>query len=98
MENERADAGRDGRTPVSRDQIRRRERGEGKYHFSCSADHEQEWQPSPVDPYSAESADNTFIIPSENPEREKPQANLIFLEFFLYQIGKYIATNYISRY
>ena len=39
--------------PVSQDQILRRERGQGNIHFSCSADHEQDWQPYPVDPYSA---------------------------------------------
>ena len=39
---------------VSRNQIRRRERGKGKYPFSpCSADRKQVWQPYPVDPYSA---------------------------------------------
>ena len=38
--------------PVSRDQILRRERGQRNIHFSCSADHEQDWQPYPVDPYS----------------------------------------------
>ena len=32
--------------PVSRDQILRRERGERNIHFACSADHEQDWQPS----------------------------------------------------
>ena len=37
--------------PVSRDQILRRERGQGNIHFPCSADHEQDWQPYPVDPY-----------------------------------------------
>ena len=37
--------------PVSRDQILRRERGQGNLHFPCSADHEQDWQPHPVDPY-----------------------------------------------
>ena len=37
--------------PVSRDQILRRERGQGNIHFSCSADHVQDWQPYPVDPY-----------------------------------------------
>ena len=36
--------------PVSRDQTLRRERGQGKIHFSCSADHVQDWQPYPVDP------------------------------------------------
>ena len=29
--------------PVSRDQILRRERGQGKNIFPCSADHEQDW-------------------------------------------------------
>ena len=38
--------------PVLRDQILRRERGQGNIHFSCSADHVQNWQPYPVDPYS----------------------------------------------
>ena len=38
--------------PVSRDQILRHERGQGTIHFSCSADHVQDWQPYPVDPYS----------------------------------------------
>ena len=43
----------DGATePVSRDQIPRHERGQGKIHVPCSADHEQDWQPYPVDPYS----------------------------------------------
>ena len=38
--------------PVSRDQILRgRKRGQGKIHVHCSADHEQDWQPYPVDPY-----------------------------------------------
>ena len=39
--------------PVSRDQIIRRDRGQGNIHFPCSADHEQDWQPYPVEPYSA---------------------------------------------
>ena len=37
--------------PVSRDQILRYKRGQGKQHFPCSADHEHDWQPYPVDPY-----------------------------------------------
>ena len=36
---------------VSRDQILRREWGQGNIHFPCLADHEQDWQPYPVDPY-----------------------------------------------
>ena len=44
---------RDGITePISRDQTLRRERGQGNIHFPCSADHEQDWQPDPVDPCS----------------------------------------------
>ena len=39
--------------PVSRDQILRHARGQGNVHFPCSADHEQDWQLYPVDPYSA---------------------------------------------
>ena len=39
--------------PVSRDQFLRRVRGQGNIHFLCSADHEQDWQPYPVDLYSA---------------------------------------------
>ena len=35
--------------PASRDQILRHLRGQGKNHFPCSADHEQDWQPYPVD-------------------------------------------------
>ena len=37
--------------PVSRDQIVRRERGQGNIHFPCSAGHVQDWPPYPVDPY-----------------------------------------------
>ena len=36
--------------PVSRDQILRHEREQGNFHFSCSADHVQDWQPYMVDP------------------------------------------------
>ena len=35
----------------SRDQVFRRERGQGNIHFPCPADHEQDWQPYPVDSY-----------------------------------------------
>ena len=50
--------------PVSRDQILRHARGQGKYYFyfPCSADHEQDWQPYPVDPYSAICDDHTYIL------------------------------------
>ena len=35
--------------PVSRDRILRREWGQGRIYFPCSADHEQNWPPSLVD-------------------------------------------------
>ena len=47
--------------PVSRDQILRHARGKGDVHFPCSADHEQDWQPYPVDPYYAICDDDTYI-------------------------------------
>ena len=47
--------------PVSRGQILRHARGQGNIHFPCSADHEQDWQPYPVDPYSAIRDDHTYI-------------------------------------
>ena len=46
---------------VSRDQILRREQRQGNIHFPCSADHEQDWQPYPVDPYSDIYDDHTYI-------------------------------------
>ena len=36
-------------------------RGQGDIHFPCSADHEQYWQPYPVDPYSAICDEHTYI-------------------------------------
>ena len=41
--------------PTSRDQIVRRERGQGKRVFSCSADNEKDGQPYAVDLYTASS-------------------------------------------
>ena len=46
--------------PISRDQIFRRERGQGNIHFPCSADHEQDRQPYPVDPYSCCMCNHTM--------------------------------------
>ena len=51
--------------PVSRDQVLRRERGQGNVNFPCLADHGQDWQPYPVDPYSATVSDDyTYILRS----------------------------------
>ena len=48
--------------PVSRGQILRRERGQGNVDFPRSADHEQDWQPYPVDPYSCYMCDHTTVV------------------------------------
>ena len=50
--------------PVLRDQILRHARGQGNIHFLCSADHEQDWRPYPVDPYSAICDDHTYNLPA----------------------------------
>ena len=47
--------------PVSQDQTLRHVRGQGNIHFPCSADHEQDWQPYPVNPYSALCDDHTYV-------------------------------------
>ena len=47
--------------PASRDQILRREQEQGNIHFPCSVDQYLDWQPYPVDPYSAISDDHTYI-------------------------------------
>ena len=55
-------AARDGTAqPVSRDQTLRHVRGQGNNNFLSSADHEQDWQPYPVDPYSAIRDDHKYI-------------------------------------
>ena len=47
--------------PVSRDQILRRERGQGNFNFPSSADHVQGLQPYPTDPYySCYMCDHTY--------------------------------------
>ena len=48
--------------PVSRDQSIRCEHLQGNIHFPCSADHEQDWQPHPVDPYPCYMYDHTYIL------------------------------------
>ena len=66
---------------VSRDQILRRERGQENINFPCSADHEQDWQPYPVDSSCSGSCDgHTYIHttryvsegPLVIPEKEGP--------------------------
>ena len=83
--------------PVSRDQILRHARGQGNIHFPCSADHEQDWQPYPVDPYSAICDDNTYIhtyyffvrlmpVFSLMPMLEPPFSATRYASFFLFML------------
>ena len=58
--------------PVSRDQILRREHGQRNIHFPCSADHEQDWQLYPVDPYSCYICDFTYIPTHKKKEENRP--------------------------
>ena len=61
MDNEQVCAGRDDRTCLARPNSQGRA-GTGKQHVSCLADHEQDWQPYLIDPYSARSADHTYLV------------------------------------
>ena len=66
--------------PVSRDQILRHARGQGNIIFPCSADHEQDWQPYPVDPYSAICDDHTYIPVHTNTSSGVPCTTFICLQ------------------
>ena len=58
--DKQADVGRDGWTRLARPNSQART-GTRKYYFPCLAYHEQDWQPYPVDPYSAICDDHTYI-------------------------------------
>ena len=60
MENERADAGQDVLTRLARPNSQART-GTGDVIFPCLADHEQNWQPYPVDPYYAMCDDHIYV-------------------------------------
>ena len=66
VENEQADTGRDGRTCLAAGPNSQARTGTEKKHFLRSADHGQDWQPYPVDPYSAICDDHTYMHAREN--------------------------------
>ena len=78
--------------PVSRDQILRHAWGQGNIHFPCSADHEQDWQPYPVDPYSAICDDHTYIhtysTVVEFYSRSKPESCAERFYFYRAKLGE----------
>ena len=59
--DEQADAGQDCRAASRETKFSGFEQEEGNIHFSCSIDHEQDWQPYPVDPYSCYMCDHAYI-------------------------------------
>ena len=69
--------GRDGTAElISRDQVLRHAREQGNINFPCLADHEQDWQPYPVDPFSAICDDHTYI-------------HRVYIHTYLYGIHNY---------
>ena len=75
--------------PVWRDQILRHVRGQGNIHFPSSADHEQDWQPYPVDPYSAIICDDHTYIVHTGAAMICNNSNIsVVLELYLVQIKK----------
>ena len=59
--------------PVSRDQVHRRERGQGNIRYlPCSADHEQDWQPYPGGPSLAICDDYTYNESAIDPSNANP--------------------------
>ena len=60
---------------VSRDQILKHIGGRRNIHSPCSADHEQDWQPYLIDPFSAICDDHTYIHTSR--ESVSPLSRLI---------------------
>ena len=53
---------RDGRTCLARPNFQARTRIGRKTFFLCSADHEQDWQPYPVDPYQVLCYDMLYVM------------------------------------
>ena len=86
---------RDGTSePVSRDQILRRERGPGNIHFLCSADdHEQDWQPYPVDPYSAICDDHIIGMLCVN--SIITTSSVMYVDMYVYCINLYQSSFFI---
>ena len=63
--------------PVARDQIVRRVRGRGNIYFPCLADHEHDWQPYAVDPYSAICDNHSYIHSRSTPVAQSAPRNLL---------------------
>ena len=73
MENGQAAPGRDGRTCLARRNSQART-GKDKNVFLSSVENEHDWQPDPVDPYSAESAEHAY--PNHTPSSSSTYARM----------------------
>ena len=90
--------------PVSRDQILRHARGQGNINFPCSADHEQDWQPYPVDPYSSAICDIHIYIQPGPVDETRPSNKffplllhpLLFATIVLYVLTASPVTNVVD--
>ena len=85
--------------PVSRDQILRHARGQGNIIFPCSADHEQDWQPYPVDPYSAICDDHTHTSRCKfsTLTTRQPMVEFYFLTFPRFPLRKKEHKSYFGK-
>ena len=81
--------------PVSRDRILRHEHGEGNTHFPCLADHVQDWQPYPVDPYSCYMYDRTIRHPLKKDLQSRDSNSFYLLSWTSY--GAYFSLREKAR-
>ena len=75
--------------PVQRDQPLRRERGQEYIHLSCSADHEQDWQPYSIDTYSRYKCDHTPCtdVKTRSLCRDRLSKRMLFWNDFIYELS-----------
>ena len=62
--------------PVSREKILRHERGQENIIFPCSAEHMQNWQPYPFDPYSCYRCATIHTVLAGRPGSSEVPCNL----------------------
>ena len=65
-------------------------RGRGNLHIPCSANYAKDWQPYPVDPYSAVSDVHTYI--HIHGQRSQQQSGKITLQSVLINKFKFFKT------
>ena len=58
-------------------------------NFPCSADHEQDWQPHPVDPCSCFMCDQTYMMHPDS-------CKYIYIYIYIYILYIYIIYIYID--